>query len=145
MRIGCESCKSTNMRIESSKIVYPELSYQLSGLCFDVHNQLGRFLNEKQYGDALAGLLEAKKIDFVREYPVEFQFGNRKIGGTQFIDFLVDKKVILELKAKHFLTREDYYQVKRYLKITGCKLALVVNFRDRRLKPKRILNSSSKV
>ncbi|MFH1822094.1 MAG: GxxExxY protein, partial [Patescibacteria group bacterium] len=47
---------------------------------------------------------------------------------------------ILEFKTKDFITKEDYFQVKRYLITLNLKLALLVNFRQKRLVPKRILN-----
>ena len=51
---------------------------------------------------------------------VELTFDNKKIGGIHKIDFLIEGKIILELKAKHFITKEDYYQVKRYLQSLNC-------------------------
>lgn len=57
------------------------------------------------------------------------------------VDFLIDGKVIVELKAKRCITRDDYYQVQRYLRGADLRLGLLVNFRDRYLKPKRVLNS----
>lgn len=49
--------------------------------------------------------------------------------------------MVVEFKVKTFSTQTDYYQVKRYLEILGFKLGLLVNFRQKYLKPKRILNS----
>lgn len=51
-------------------------------------------------------------------------------------------KIILEIKAIRVLTRETYYQVRRYLQAFNKKLGLLVNFRDKYLRPKRILNSA---
>ena len=57
------------------------------------------------------------------------------------VDFLIENKVVLELKAKRMLTREDYYQVRRYLGALDFKLGLLINFRDKYVRPRRILNS----
>ena len=46
------------MQIRNKNLLYPELSYQLNGIFFEVHNNLGRFLNEKQYADAIEKLSE---------------------------------------------------------------------------------------
>ena len=54
---------------------------------------------------------------------------------------LIPDKIILEIKAKRIIGREDYYQTKRYLTTLNKKLAIVVNFRDKTIKPKRIINS----
>ena len=56
------------------------------------------------------------------------------------IDFIIDDRVILEIKAKSVLTKQDYYQAKRYLISLKKDLCLLVNFRDTFLKPKRVLN-----
>ena len=55
------------------------------------------------------------------------------------VDGIVEKKVIMEYKAKRILTKEDYYRTQRYLQETGLQLAILVNFRDKYIKPKRIV------
>ncbi|MBI2035993.1 MAG: GxxExxY protein [Candidatus Liptonbacteria bacterium] len=121
------------------KVIYPELSYRIYGLCFKIHNTLGRFRNEKQYADALEKLLKDDNIPYVREFALQVSFdgeGSRR----NVVDFLVDYKIVVELKAKRFLTKEDYYQLKRYLVSSNKKLGILVNFRQQALTPKRILN-----
>ncbi len=122
-----------------SKIIEPELSYMITGLCFKTHHEIGRFGKEKQYGDYFAALLQNNRIDFEREQ------GTRSLSpmsprGNR-CDFIIDRKIIVEIKAKSFITKEDYYQLQRYLESTGIELGMLVNFRDRHLKPKRILNT----
>jgi len=56
------------------------------------------------------------------------------------VDFLVDDKIILEVKAKRLILKEDFYQLQRYLNHFDKKLGLIVNFRNRYLKPIRVLN-----
>ena len=60
---------------DSNKLIYPELSYKITGLCFTVHNTLGRFCKERQYGDALEK--ELVKNNFI----LERKFNLRNIGG----------------------------------------------------------------
>jgi len=126
-----------------SKLIYKELTYKINGILFEIHNDLRQFCNEKQYGDAIENRLIKDAIKFEREkiLPPSFE-GETK--GRQKVDFLIEGKLLLELKAKHFLNKEDYYQTQRYLKALNFKLALLVNFRQKRLTPKRILNSSAK-
>jgi len=121
----------TNYTNKNNKLIYPELSYLITGMCFEVHNKLGRYAREKQYGDLLEEKLKEIKIPYKRESKIG------KTGNT--IDFLIDNKIILELKAKSFILKEDYYQTQRYLQILNIKLALLANFRNRYLKPIRII------
>jgi|SRR3989339_888087 len=121
------------------KIIYPKLSYEITGLCFKVHNQLGRFAKERQYADALEILLQKTKIKYQREIAKNYKFEQANIG-RNIIDFLIEEKIIVELKAKQFITKTDYRQVQRYLQATNSRLGLLVNFNNRYLKPKRIIN-----
>ena len=122
------------------KIIYPELSYQINGVLFAVHNQLGRFCNEKQYSDAIENCLQKIKLEYKREVVLPPSFENEQQGRNR-IDFVIGDKIILEVKAKRILEKVDYYQALRYLGAYNKKLAIVVNFRDKYLKPKRIINS----
>ena len=56
-------------------------------------------------------------------------------------DFIIDGKIILEFKTVDYLTKNDYNQLKRYLITLNLKLGIIINFRQRRLAPKRVLNS----
>ena len=115
----------------ANKIIYPELSYMVTGICFHVQNDLGRYAREKQYGDEIAKRLKEAKIKFQRE---------AIIGDTgNIVDFLIEDKLILELKAKRIITKEDYFQTQRYLQILHIKLGLLINFRDKYIKPIRIV------
>lgn len=115
----------------NEKVIHPELSYILIGICFETHNALGRYSREKQYGNAI----EMKLIDLKVPYKREFLIG--KTGNT--VDFLIDNKIILELKAKPLLVKDDYFQAQRYLQYSNIKLAILVNFRNRYLRPVRVI------
>jgi len=118
--------KNTN-----TKLIYPELSYLLTGIFFEIHNTLGRYSRERQYADALEAKLKTLGITFTRERSLSAS-GNR-------CDFIVNNKIVVELKAKRFITREDYYQIQRYLQGSRLQLGLLVNFNNRYLKPIRII------
>ncbi len=122
--------------MRNSPLIFPELSYVLTGICFQVQNELGRFCREKQYGDSIEKRLKELKIPYKRELIIADS------GNT--VDFLIDNKVILELKTKRVLTKEDYVQVQRYLQTTGIKLGLLVNFRQIYLKPVRVIRIDTK-
>lgn len=128
--------------MKQTKPVYYELSYRISGILFTVHNERGRFCNEKQYGDAIEHHLKLQGIPYEREKVLLESFSGEH-AGRQKVDFLIDNKIILEIKAKRITERIDYYQVKRYLVALDKKLGILVNFREKFLTPKRILNSSA--
>lgn len=116
---------------DHQKLIYPELSYILTGISFAIHNQLGRYAREKQYGDAFEEKLKTLHISYGREFRLE------KTGNA--VDFIVDDKIIVELKARPVIFKQDYYQAQRYLQASNKKLALLINFRNRYLKPVRIV------
>lgn len=124
------------------KVIYPELSYKTTGILFAVHNELERFCNEKQYGDKIEQYFKEFQIPYEREKVLPISFPGEHEGRNK-VDFLVNDAIILEIKAKRILTRDDYYQMKRYLVALNKKLGILVNFRQRYLAPKRILNSSA--
>ncbi len=126
---------------EKGKIVYKELSYLITGILFEVHNKLGRYGREKQYGDMLENYLKDRMITYEREKElpvdkVDNQFTNR-------VDFVINKQLLIDLKAKDLVTKDDYYQMNRYLNASGFKLGLIVNFRNKYLKPIRVIRANS--
>jgi len=116
---------------KNNKIIYPELSYTITGICFNIHNEDGRFLREKQYGDKVEKKLNEVGLVYKRELIIG-ESGN-------VVDFLIENKIILEIKAKRIIEKEDFYQMQRYLQSTRIKLGLIVNFRNRYLKPVRVI------
>jgi len=125
----------------NGKIIHRALSYQLNGLLFKIHNTLGRYCREKQYGDALAALLADPKIPFEREKPLPLPLVENQL--TNLADFVVEEKIVLELKAKPLITKADYAQVQRYLQASKIKLGLLANFRNQYLRPIRIIRHNS--
>ena len=113
-------------------VLYPELSYKITGICLKVKKELGRFAREKQVCDRLSEKFKENDLRFNREFIVAGT-GNR-------VDFIIEDLILLEVKAKPFLNKEDYYQVQRYLKILNLKLGLLVNFQSIYLKPQRVVN-----
>ena len=121
------------------KVIHKELSFKICGLLYDVHNELGRYRNEKQYADKFEFLLVKNGIKYKREYGLPPSFNNEK-KGRSICDFIIEDKIIIEFKASKFLLRDDYFQMKRYLIALNLELGILVNFRQKYLTPKRILN-----
>ncbi len=120
-------------------LLHPELSYKISGILFKVHNKLGRACREIQYGDLLEIEFKNANLLFEREkiLPIKDIGENDK---SNKVDFCIDNKILLDIKSKKFVTKEDYFQMIRYLKSSNFQLGLIVNFRSTYLKPKRVIN-----
>ena len=131
---GGSILNDTNIQMATNdtnkKLISPELSYLVVGICFDAHNTLGRYCREKQYCNYLEEQFKARGIPFERE--IADDQGNR-------FDFLIDNEIVLEAKAKPMVLKTDYYQVQRYLQLSKKKLALLVNFQNKYLRPIRIV------
>ena len=120
-------------------LIFPELSYKVCGLLFYVHNRLGRFRKEREYATALEIVLKENNVKYSREENKENDILGKKFSLYR-TDFIIDSKIIIELKSVPVISKEDYYQLKRYLESRKMRLGLLVNFGDKFLKPKRILN-----
>ena len=77
---------------------------------------------------------------YEREKFLPESFEGEKLNRNR-IDFLIEDIMIIELKVKRVIERQDFYQTKRYLVAFNKRLGLIVNFREKYLKPKRIINS----
>ncbi len=130
---------NTNKLI-GSKVIYPELSYRIVGILFDVHTELGNRYQEKYYQRAVEVKLKKEKIPYVREIAVDLMMDGEKIG-KYFLDFLIDGKIIIELKVKSTFVKNDFRQISAYLKASNLKLGILANFYGNSLEYKRILNN----
>ncbi len=128
------------MKTKNKNIFYPKLSYTIYGLLYKTHNSLGRFKNEKQYADALEQLLKENNICYKREKALPQSFVGEK-SKRNIPDFIIEDKIILDIKAKRLITKEDYYQMRRYLSSYKRKLGIIINFRNLSISPKRVLNT----
>jgi GxxExxY protein len=99
---------------------------------------LGRFCREKQYSDKLEQKLIENKINYKREFRIN-ELTDSPEGNIA--DFIIEDRIIVDLKAKKFITKEDYYQMMRYLIASKLQLGLIINFRNSFLKPKRVINN----
>jgi len=124
---------------KQDKIVYKDLSYKIVGLLFEVYNELGYGYKEKYYELALIKCLDSNKILYQRQLPCQLIFQGEIIG-KYYLDFLIEEKIILEIKKGNYFSRKNIDQVKEYLKVTNKKLAILANFTSDGVKFLRILN-----
>ncbi len=125
--------------MESSKVVYKELSYEVMGAIFEVFRELGYGYKERYYEDAITKEFSNRKINFKRQVPYKLVYKGEIIGNYRF-DFLVENKIIVELKRGNYFSRNNITQTLQYLKTANLKLAILVNITSKGAKFKRILN-----
>jgi len=131
-----------NERIK--EIIYPKLSYKLMGALFKVHNKLGSSYKEKYYQRAIEEELRLQKVPFEKEKMISIGYGNKGIG-RYYLDFVIDRKIVLEIKAVPFFKKDYLDQVLTYLDAAKLKLGIVANFRTKRLTYRRLVNPRVKV
>ena len=119
-------------------IIYKDLSFQIMAAVFEVHNVLGSGFLESVYEKALLKELETRGIKAEAQKETTVKYKGKAIGAF-FPDILVDDQVILELKTVERLTRIHEAQVFNYLKATGMKLGLLINFAGERVEYKRLV------
>jgi GxxExxY protein len=120
-------------------LLYQQETFKIRGVLFDVYNKLGPGFLEKIYKRAVKEELIARNIPFAEEKKFSIKY-NDKVIGFNLIDLLVYDKIILELKAVNQLEKFHISQVLAYLKATGLKLGLLVNFGGKKLEIKRVIN-----
>jgi GxxExxY protein len=123
---------------ENENIIYKELSYKIIELALEVHNALGCGFLEKVYENAMMLLLEREGISARQQAPADVHFQG-KVVGQYFADILVDNKLILELKTVDVIANIHIAQVLNYLRATGLKLGLILNFGKPAFEYKRLV------
>lgn len=122
-----------------TNIIYKEESYLIIGKCMEVYNGLGHGFLEIVYKDALELVFKQDGIFYEREKPYEVYFREILLPHKFYADFVVFDKIILEIKCVTFLIDEHIAQTINYLKVTGNKLGLLVNFGRGKLEYKRLV------
>lgn len=116
--------------------LYKELTYKIIGALYEVHNCLGSFHKENIYHKAVALEFESRGLSFTEEARLPIQYKGKKIGAYQ-PDFIVEDKVILEIKAVPVIVKPMLDQAFYYIKGTKYKLVLLANFGTSKLTIKR--------
>lgn len=122
-----------------SSIIYKEESYKIIGICMEVHNQLGKGFNEIVYSDALEIELMDNGIHYSREKKFDISYKGNLLPHKYKADFIIDNKIVLELKAVSSLSSSHVKQTLNYLAVSKLKLGLLINFGEDSLKYKRIV------
>lgn len=120
-------------------IIHDELTHKILGACFDVSKELGAGFLESVYKKALLVALADAGLKAESEVPLSVIFRAHAVGEF-YADIVVEKSVLLELKAVRSLAPEHLAQVINYLKATGLEVGLLVNFGSAKLEYRRLGN-----
>ena len=110
------------------EIVYKEESYRIVGACFEVYKEMGCGFLEAVYQECLEMEFLGQEIPFKPQAELSLSYKGRPLRQRYVPDFICFDKIILEIKAVTELTDLHRAQIQNYLKATGYKLGLLVNF-----------------
>ena len=120
-----------------------EISYMIIGAAIDLHKDVGPGLLESAYENALAYDLRELGFEVRQQVPMPFIYKDVKQDIGYRIDLMVNNKIIIEIKSIELLAPVHFAQTLTYLKLSGLKLALLINFNSKLLKNNihRIVNN----
>lgn len=119
-------------------LLHYEFTRAIIGSAMEVHKTLGHGFLESVYEEALSIEFELRKMDFERQKEISIFYKERS--AKKFIcDFLIENSVLVEIKAISQLARTEEAQLINYLKASGIKVGLLINFGEKSLKHKRFV------
>ena len=119
-------------------ILYKDLSYIIVGSAFTVHRTIGCGFSESCYCNALAIELRAQAIPFTQQERFDVFYHDEHCG-FMLTDFIIDRKIILEIKSAESITSSHIAQLCSYLRCSKIKLGYILNFGSKSLGFKRII------
>ena len=130
----------TNIKSSSKedKIIHKDLSFNIMKAVFEVHNTLGSGFSENIYENALIEEFKKQGLSFDSQKIIKIAYNNKLIG-LHKLDFVIENKVVLEIKAQSDLLPIHAAQLKSYLKSGNYKLGILANFGKEKVEFKRIL------
>lgn len=110
------------------ELLFKDECYKIMGACFQVYNEMGCGFVEPVYQECLEIELALQAIPFRRKVELELTYKNRKLEQKYVPDFICFEQIIIEIKAVSELNDIFRAQVHNYLKATGYRLGLLINF-----------------
>ncbi|NVL90690.1 MAG: GxxExxY protein [Desulfobacterales bacterium] len=126
-------------KIEKEKHEFEELSKKIIGAAIQVHRELGPGFLESIYEEALKVELSEYGFHFDCQKEIKIEYLGVEVGMHR-LDLLVENKIIVELKAVKELSDVHFAQLRSYLKATGMKVGLLLNFSKPTLEVRRVVN-----
>jgi GxxExxY protein len=125
--------------LKRQDILYPELSYLIVGCAFDVFNSIGPGHIERYYQNAMRIAFQDKSLNFKEQVYCPLRFKGQFVG-KGFLDYLVEDKIVVEIKKGENFSLTNIEQVVQYLKNNNLQLGLLINFGFQKVHIKRIVN-----
>ena len=122
----------------SEKLILSDKTFKIIGAAMEVHNTIGCGFTEPLYQEAFEEELRLRGIPYQREKTFHVVYKGKKLNKEFRPDFVCYDEIIVELKAVQDLVDEHYSQVYNYLKATGLRLGMLINFGKKSLEYKRI-------
>lgn len=120
-------------------MIYKNESYEIIGVLFEVHNNLGGGFLEVVYADALEYEFKQRNIPYEREKEYAVNYKGVMLPHKFYADFVIYDKIILEIKAVKEFHNRHVAQCINYLKVSNNKLAILANFQNIKLEYQRIV------
>ncbi len=120
-------------------MIYPDLCYKILGVLFDVWTNIGAGHKEKIYQRAVAVALQGAGFTIKEQCPAKLVYKNSPIG-VYYFDFLIDNKIVLEIKVRNYFSKKDTEQLASYLRAGCLKLGILAHLTASGVKYKRIVN-----
>jgi GxxExxY protein len=117
-------------------LLYEDISYAIRGACFDLYKEFGGVFKESVINKALEKELEKRGLKIEIQKRIDILYDSEKIG-VYVPDIIVNNQILLELKVKPFISKEDERQFWHYLKSSNYRLGFLINFGSRGLEIKR--------
>src|SRR5579872_1674664 len=127
---------------QENTYLYSDLTYNIIRGLYNVYNTLGYGYREKEYQKAFAEELKKAGLMFVREMYCNIKYENSIIAKF-YVDFVVENRVVVELKVADDFYKKDFDQVMTYLKTNNLSLGLLGIFTKQKVLIKRIINQIS--
>lgn len=131
------------MQNNRHNLLYENESYKIRGCCFKVFNTLGGGIKENIIQKALFRELASAEFKIEKEKRIDVYYNNEKIG-VYIPDIVVEDKIIVEIKSKPFITKQDEKQFWGYLKGSKYQLGFLINFSPQKLFIKRFIHTQKK-
>ena len=128
----------------SDHLMYREETGKIIGICMEVHRVLGNGFKEMVYKEALENEFLWQDISFEREQPFTINYKGKQLSHYYVADFVINKNIILEIKAQQGVLESHYTQVINYLAVSKCPVGLLLNFGGPSLTFKRVALSKNK-
>ena len=122
-------------------LLYEDKSYKIRGACFNVYNSLGGGIKEEIIHRSLFHELSLMGLNATSKKQININYKDKKVG-VYIPDIIVNEKIILEIKSKPFITKEDEKQFWGYLKGSKYQLGFLVNFSSQKLLIKRFIHTA---